>query len=144
VIMVSHDRYLIEACADRLWVVADHAVTSFDGDLDDYRRMVLSTRSGRADPPERSNGKPDLARKPENVKGETRSSLKQKISAAEAEIARISDIIAKIDTALALPDLFVRDPKQATQLSKARTNAATALQRAEEEWLAASAQFEES
>jgi ATP-binding cassette, subfamily F, member 3 len=144
VIMVSHDRYLIEACADRLWVVADHTVTSFDGDLDDYRRMVLSTRSGRADPPERSNGKPDLARKPENVKGETRSSLKQKISAAEAEIARISDIIAKIDTALALPDLFVRDPKQATQLSKARTNAATALQRAEEEWLAASAQFEES
>ena len=42
VIMVSHDRYLIEACADQLWVVADHAVTNFDGDLDDYRRMVLS------------------------------------------------------------------------------------------------------
>src|SRR6202000_242807 len=45
VIMVSHDRYLIESCADRLWVVADHAVTSFDGDLDDYRRLVLSARS---------------------------------------------------------------------------------------------------
>ena len=45
VIMVSHDRYLIEACADRLWVVADHAVTNFDGDLDDYRRLVLSARS---------------------------------------------------------------------------------------------------
>ncbi len=37
VIMVSHDRYLIESCADRLWVVADHAVTNFDGDLDDYQ-----------------------------------------------------------------------------------------------------------
>src|SRR5436305_452225 len=44
VIMVSHDRYLIEACADRLWVVADQAVTSYDGDLDDYRRLVLSSR----------------------------------------------------------------------------------------------------
>ena len=42
VIMVSHDRYLIEACADQLWVVADQAVTPYDGDLDDYRRMVLS------------------------------------------------------------------------------------------------------
>ena len=48
VIMVSHDRYLIEACADQLWVVADQAVTDFDGDLDDYRRMVLSARGMRA------------------------------------------------------------------------------------------------
>ena len=44
VIMVSHDRYLIEACADRLWVVADRTVTRYDGDLDDYRRLVLSAR----------------------------------------------------------------------------------------------------
>ena len=32
IIMVSHDRYLIEACADQLWVVADRAVTPYDGD----------------------------------------------------------------------------------------------------------------
>ncbi|MBV8921300.1 ABC-F family ATP-binding cassette domain-containing protein [Bradyrhizobium sp.] len=145
VIMVSHDRYLIEACADRLWVVADHAVTSFDGDLDDYRRMVLSARSARTEvPADRGQTKPDPARRPDNGRSDTRGSLKQKISAAEAEIARIGDIIAKIDTALALPDLFVRDPKQAAQLSKARANAQDALQRAEEDWLAASAQFEES
>src|SRR6478752_7288267 len=42
VIMVSHDRYLIEACADQLWVVANQTVTAYDGDLDEYRRMVLS------------------------------------------------------------------------------------------------------
>ena len=47
VIMVSHDRYLIEACADQLWVVADRTVTPYDGDLDDYRRMVLSARGMR-------------------------------------------------------------------------------------------------
>jgi ATP-binding cassette subfamily F protein 3 len=70
--------------------------------------------------------------------------LKQKISDAEAEIARISGIIAKIDTALALPDLFKRDPKQAAQLSKARASAASALQRVEEEWLTASSQYDEA
>src|SRR6201991_219186 len=48
VIMVSHDRYLIEACAERLWVVADRTVASYDGDLDDYRRLVLSSRGERA------------------------------------------------------------------------------------------------
>src|SRR5689334_7959589 len=60
VIMVSHDRYLIESCADRLWVVADRAVTSFDGDLDDYRRLVLSAR-GKPDATRESN-EPTTAR----------------------------------------------------------------------------------
>src|SRR6201989_2808158 len=60
VIMVSHDRYLIEACADRLWVVADHAVTNFDGDLDAYRRLVLSSRNDR--PPPREAAEPAIVR----------------------------------------------------------------------------------
>jgi len=80
--------------------------------------------------------------RPEPVKGEKKRPLKQKISDAEAEIARISGIIEKIDTALALPDIFTRDPRQAAQLSKARASAANALQRAEEQWLEASAEYD--
>ena len=141
VIMVSHDRYLIEACADRLWVVADHTVTNYDGDLDDYRRMVLSARGMRTNSRDRAGNGRD---RPQRNRNEKRVPLKQKISEAEAEIARINGIIAKIDTALALPDVFTRDPKQAAQLSKARAGAASALQRAEEEWLAASSQYDEA
>jgi len=145
VIMVSHDRYLIEACADRLWVVADQTVTTYDGDLDDYRRMVLSARGMRTNSRDRgSNERGNGRDKPARNGNEKRVPLKQKISEAEAEIARINGIIAKIDTALALPDLFTRDPKQAAQLSKARAGAASALQRAEEEWLAASSQYDEA
>lgn len=139
VIMVSHDRYLIEACADRLWIVADRTVTNYDGDLDEYRRLVLSTRNAEA-PRERSAP----AEKPRRPRADNRGSLKKRIAEAEAEIARVSDIIAKIDTALALPDIFTRDPKQAAQLSKARANAADALARAEEQWLEASTQFDEA
>jgi ATP-binding cassette subfamily F protein 3 len=145
VIMVSHDRYLIEACADQLWVVADHTVTTFDGDLDDYRRMVLSARGMRTNSRDRGGNERGGGRdKPARNRSEKRVPLKQKISDAEAEIARISGIISKIDTALALPDLFKRDPKQAAQLTKARAGAASALQRAEEEWLAASSQYDEA
>jgi ATP-binding cassette subfamily F protein 3 len=145
VIMVSHDRYLIESCADRLWVVADRTVTPYDGDLDDYRRLVLSARGMRTSSRdrggnERGNGRDKLQRN----KAEKRVPLKQKISDAEAEIARINGIISKIDLALALPDLFQRDPKQAAQLSKARAGAALALQRAEEEWLTASSSYDEA
>src|SRR5437660_8543926 len=116
VIMVSHDRYLIEACADQLWVVADHTVTTYDGDLDDYRRMVLSARGMRANSRDRGGNERRNGRdKPQRNKPEKRVPLEAKVSDAEAEIARINSIIAKIDTALALPDLFQRDPKQAAQ-----------------------------
>jgi ATP-binding cassette subfamily F protein 3 len=142
VIMVSHDRYLIEACADRLWVVADHAVTNFDGDLDDYRRLVLSSRSDRA--PARENSERNADREPSRGRGERKKAPKQRISEAETEIERISGIIAKIDAALALPDIFSRDPKQAIQLTQARANAASALERAEEDWLQASAAVDQA
>jgi ATP-binding cassette subfamily F protein 3 len=138
VIMVSHDRYLIEACADQLWIVADRTVTNYDGDLDEYRRLVLSSRNGETAPRER--GAP--SEKPQRPKSDNRGSLKKRIAEAESEIARVTDIIAKIDTALSLPDIFTRDPKQAAQLSKARANAAGALARAEEQWLEASAEFD--
>ncbi|HJZ20317.1 MAG TPA: ABC-F family ATP-binding cassette domain-containing protein [Bradyrhizobium sp.] len=145
VIMVSHDRYLIEACADQLWVVADQTVASYDGDLDDYRRMVLSSRGMRSASRDRGGGERSSGRdKPQRARGERQIPLKQKISDAEAEIARINGIISKIDAALAMPDLFKRDQKQAAQLGKARAGAASALQRAEEEWLAASSQYDEA
>lgn len=140
IIMVSHDRYLIEACADQLWIVADRTVTNYDGDLDEYRRLVLSSRNGEPAPRERSTA----IEKPQRPKSDNRGPLKKRIAEAESEIARVTDIIAKIDTALALPDIFTRDPKQAAQLSKARANAADALARAEEQWLEASAQFDEA
>jgi ATP-binding cassette, subfamily F, member 3 len=146
IIMVSHDRYLIEACADRLWVVANQTVTAYDGDLDDYRRMVLSIRDLRPRERARGNGKENAGEnlKPERGKTEKRIPLKQRIAQAEAEVERINGIIAKIDAALALPDLFTRDPKQAAQLSKARAGAESALQKAEEEWLEASSLHDEA
>jgi ATP-binding cassette, subfamily F, member 3 len=107
--------------------------------------MVLSARGMRAssrdrDSSDRGNGRD----RPQRSRTEKRAPLKQRISDAETEIARINGIIAKIDTALALPDLFQRDPKQAAQLSKARAGAANALQQAEEAWLIASSQYDEA
>ncbi len=46
VMLVSHDRFLIEACADRLWLVSGGTVKPFDGDMDDYRDLVLGREAG--------------------------------------------------------------------------------------------------
>src|SRR5215210_533229 len=89
VIMVSHDRYLIEACADRLWVVADRTVMAYDGDLDDYRRLILSPDRKPAAARERG----DARDAPQRGRAERKVPLRQKIASAEAEIARVGGII---------------------------------------------------
>ena len=46
VILISHDRHLIELTADRLWLVADGRVRPFDGDIDSYRDGLLGRARG--------------------------------------------------------------------------------------------------
>ena len=146
VILVSHDRHLLDACADRLWLVADGKVTTFDGDLGDYRRRVLTDRDGGGDArrAERNGKQP---RNSDNRKGDTgrrppAKPLRQRVVQAEAEMARLTREIEKLDAALASGELFTRDPGKAAAIARARSENASALAKAEEDWLAAGAALE--
>jgi len=145
VILVSHDRYLLEACADRLWIVADRTAAPFDGDLDDYRALVLGRT--RTDDGERA-GKPDAPRPRSEARraaAERRAELaplKRRITAVEADMAKLSARIAEIDRMLADPKLYERDPARVATLAKERADAAAALAAAEERWLALSQEYE--
>ena len=144
VILVSHDRYLLEACADRLWLVADGKVKPFDGDLDDYRRTVLSERSGGNAGAAKSSSSPsrsDVRRAAAEKRVET-APLRQRVKKAEAQIDKLTREIAALDVKLADGDLFTRDAAKAAALAKTRSDTADALAAAEEEWLAASAALE--
>jgi ATP-binding cassette, subfamily F, member 3 len=50
VILITHDRSLMELVADRLWLAADGTVVPFDGDMDDYARFVLDRAKGGSAP----------------------------------------------------------------------------------------------
>ena len=139
-ILVSHDPHLIEACADRLWLVGDGTVVPYEGDLDDYRRLVLG-RQARGDAPREERVSRTDQRRAAAEKREELKPLKRRIDTAEQTVARLSAEIATIDAELAT-DLFARDPAKATELSKSRAKAADALARAEEDWLSASAEYE--
>jgi ATP-binding cassette subfamily F protein 3 len=54
-VVVAHDRHLLRATTDELWLVADGRVAPFDGDLDDYRDWVLGLRR-RGGPPSATVG----------------------------------------------------------------------------------------
>ncbi|MFL5135981.1 MAG: ABC-F family ATP-binding cassette domain-containing protein [Microvirga sp.] len=147
VILVSHDRFLIEACADRLWIVGNGSVKPFDGDMDDYRQLVLS---GDLDPQKRS----DRPQAPTASKIDERRAaaerrvalapLRKKLEALESRMAKLTDVIGKVDAALADGTAFQKDPAKATELSKMRAEAAATLASAEEEWLMLSSEIEEA
>jgi ATP-binding cassette subfamily F protein 3 len=143
VILVSHDRYLLEACADRLWLVASGKVKPFDGDLDDYRRLVLADRGGGASEAKASSApsRNDIRRAAAEKRVQT-APLRRRVARAEAEIARLTRELARLDAKLADGNLFARDATKAAALAKARADTATALAAAEEEWLAASSALE--
>ena len=63
VILITHDRSLMELVADRLWLAADGCVAPFEGDMDDYARFVLDRAKGGAAPSQARAGKQKRVRK---------------------------------------------------------------------------------
>ncbi|MBQ0823775.1 ABC-F family ATP-binding cassette domain-containing protein [Microvirga sp. HBU67558] len=147
VILVSHDRFLIEACADRLWIVGSGGVKPFDGDMDDYRQLVLS---GDLDPQRRSDKPlaPGASKVEERRAAAERrvalAPLRKKLEGVEGRMAKLTDVIGKIDAALADGTAFQKDPAKATELSRMRAEAAATLASVEEEWLTLSSEIDEA
>jgi ATP-binding cassette subfamily F protein 3 len=56
VILITHDRSLIDLVADRLWLAADGQIKPFRGDMDDYARLVLDRAKAGARAPSQSLG----------------------------------------------------------------------------------------
>jgi ATP-binding cassette subfamily F protein 3 len=140
VILISHDRRLIEGTVDRLLLVADGTVKPFDGDIEDYRVWMLNGRRNAATREEKAskaNNRRDSAGRRKQIKP-----LKDKADSAEREIAKLTQAIAVLDVALAAPDIYARDPKKAAELLKQRADAAGRLSDAETLWLAASTDYE--
>jgi ATP-binding cassette subfamily F protein 3 len=147
VIVISHDRHLLEASVDRLWLVADGSVRPFDGDIDDYRRMVLDARSGNSGDDgtaeDRTTANVAVQRRRDAAKRrEETAPVRRRIRDAEATMDKLRKEIAKIDVTLADGAIYVRDPAEANRLAKRRADATRAMAAAEESWLSLSADLE--
>ena len=143
VILISHDRHLIELTADRLWLVADGRVRPYDGDLDDYRRLLLGGAGPKAPKEKDRNGKPTApeatpaapARKPVD-----RSEIlkrRQSARTAEKELERLSKQRATIAATLADETTYRSLGDELDDLLKRHSELEAAVERAELRWLEA-------
>jgi ATP-binding cassette subfamily F protein 3 len=142
VVLISHDRRLVEGVADRLLLVAEGGIKYFDGDIDEYKRIVLSQSAPRsAGKRGASASKADQRREAAEQRGKIKP-LKAAMDREERDMAALQRQLEKLDRALAAPDLFVKDPVKGEALSKQRAETAEAIVAAEARWIEAAERFE--
>ena len=147
VILISHDRHLVEATADRLWIVAGGTVKSYDGDMTSYRTDLLAERATRTPASKSGEGGNDKADRAteRRLAADRRAELaplKKAVRTAEQRLEKLNAEIVKLDTILADETLYTADPARAQTTALQRGRLAKELQDAEETWLEASEAYE--
>ncbi len=136
VVLVSHDRSLIRAVADELWLVADGAAKLFDGDLEDYKTWIETRRpretATQPKPPQPSAPKPN------------KKALQSKQSKLNTALATAQSELAEINRQLADPATYTKlNRDEISQLNVLHTDLEKKIAELEEGWLALEMAMEE-
>ncbi len=144
IILVSHDPHLVEAVADKLWLVGGGEVNNFDGDMSDYRKLLLGQRGvpDRATKERKSAGKPDRSKskQPKAAPAPQRSlaALRSEAKKCEERLEKLNRMLKTIDDKLG--DGLQQGMMSATEVERVsikRAEVVEAVDRAEALWLAA-------
>jgi ATP-binding cassette subfamily F protein 3 len=146
VLIISHDRHLIEATVDKLWIAQNGTIEEFDEDLDSYQRMLTSGK----DRPQKSSPQPAASadRKAARQDGASRRAevapLRKSIKEVEQKLSRLRTELEKIEAILADPKVYDGAPERIILLGKDKARFGADIAAAEERWLSLSAELEEA
>jgi ATP-binding cassette subfamily F protein 3 len=141
-LLVSHDRHLLRATTDQLWLVHDGLVMPFDGDLDEYASLVLASRRvareaetrPAAEATNRRDERREAARERQRL-ARARRPLQQRIDKLEDDIAKLTDELRELDARLAAPDFYHGSGDEVAEALRQRGTLAHRLEQFEERWL---------
>ncbi len=147
-IVVAHDRHLLEAATDQWWLVADGRVAPFDGDLDGYREWSRQYRARGAKADDAGKGPDRRAQK--RAQAEARQRLadakkpfEKRIAAIEKEIARLQPEKETLDAWLASGEAYGEAMRaELAEKSRRHGEIAALIAQLEEDWLWASAEMD--
>jgi len=141
-LIISHDRNLLEAVVDRLWLVNKGSVVNYDGSLEDYRALQLEKdrsnrkqNTGEAD--SRKQSRKDAAKARKRI-----APLKKTYKALENKIEKAKANLALIDDELSVRDIFIKNPDRAVKLGQDRAGLVKKIESLEMEWLLALEHYE--
>lgn len=151
-ILVSHDRHLLEAIADKLWLINDGNVSEFNGDLNDYQEFLnKKNREYKEKLNEKTQNQPKQNLFSEKAKAQTYKTKEQKkleaqkrqslrplkleIEKLEKQMEKIKKSLADIDTTLSDLELYSKEPEKVEILSIERAKLSDELDECEIAWI---------
>lgn len=151
-ILVSHDRHLLEAIADKLWLIDDGNVSEFNGDLNDYQEFLnKKNREYKEKLNENTQKQPNQNLVSEKAKAQTYKTKEQKkleaqkrqslrplkleIEKLEKQMDKIKKSLADIDTTLSDLELYSKEPEKVEILSIERAKLSDELDKCEIAWI---------
>lgn len=151
-ILVSHDRHLLEAIADKLWLIDDGNVSEFNGDLNDYQEFLnKKNREYKEKLNEKTQKQPNQNLVSEKAKAQTYKTKEQKkleaqkrqslrplkleIEKLEKQMEKIKKSLADIDTTLSDLELYSKEPEKVEILSIERAKLSDELDECEIAWI---------
>ncbi|MBA4307156.1 MAG: glycosyl transferase family 1 [Sphingopyxis sp.] len=141
VVLVSHDRHMLELTADRLVLVDGGTATEFSGTIEDYTDFILGKGPSK-EKVSKADRKED--KKAAAAAREAQAKLKREVSDAEADLAKLEVVLSAIDRAMFDPASAANEYKNLTmgELSQRRGKIVAAQEAAEARWVAASEALE--
>lgn len=151
-ILVSHDRHLLEAIANKLWLIDDGNVSEFNGDLNDYQEFLnKKNREYKEKLNEKTQKQPNQNLVSEKAKAQTYKTKEQKkleaqkrqslrplkleIEKLEKQMEKIKKSLADIDTTLSDLELYSKEPEKVEILSIERAKLSDELDECEIAWI---------
>jgi ATP-binding cassette subfamily F protein 3 len=143
VVLVSHDRHMLELTADRLVLVDNGTATEFSGTIEDYTDFILGKGPAK-EKVSKADRKED--KKAQAAAREAQAKLKRDVSDAEADLAKLEVVLSAIDLAMFDPASAANEYKNLTmgELSQRRGKIIAAQEAAEARWVAASEALEKA
>lgn len=143
VVIVSHDRHMLEMSADRLVLVDNGTAADFDGSLDDYIALVLAKEPASEGSSEAKISRKDARRAAAEAREQSQH-LRKAAKAAEAELGKLTELRSAIDRAMFDPRSAAADLAKLTmtELMKRRAEVEAKIEAAEAVWMDASEKLE--
>ena len=143
VVLVAHDRHLLDSCVDQLWLVADGGCTPFAGDLDDYARWLRQSREAGQAEPTATVSRKDQRRAAAAARAALEP-LRRRVRDLEKQVEKLQRELDGHARQLADPALYADPQADVAAISRREGECRSRLEALESEWLNAAEELEQA
>ena len=140
ILLISHDRHLLNSSVDTFYLIDNGALEIFDGDLDDYKNYILDIKSSDN---KQSKKKKSTKDGPKEDNSEKIKTLNSSISKLDKRLFRLNTKLTEANNKLADPELYSDDSNEDLQdLIRNQLELTNEVEAAEKEWMDKAAELD--